>query len=299
MGIAFHLILPLQYGTIPIPLPLDAPQPMTGDYMHKVHTSVEAEAGVYIPYVLEQLSKKAEYVDRMKNMKYIGFGGAPLPREVGDIFAKSTHIQPLMGSTEVGSYGLKKGDPIDWMYYKFDPSTGFQFHPFQDDLFESVIVKHKDPERAKEQMVFYVFPDIEVFHTKDIWREHETKQGLWLYAGRADDFVKLSSMTKFNATHVEGLLLKDSRITGAIMGGDAKPKPFLLLELADNSAEETVDSLWPTIEAANSELPPEIQLRKNMVLLTRDGKRMTHGFKGLPKRRETLENFAKEIEDMY
>lgn len=106
-------------------------------------------------------------------------------------------------------------------------------------------------------------------------------------------------MTKFNATHVEGLLLKDPRITGVIMGGDAKAKPFLLLELLDSAGEETVDSLWPTIETANSELPPEIQLRKNMVLLTKDGKRMTTGFKGLPKRRETLDNFAKEIENFY
>lgn len=208
MGITFHVVLPLQYGTIPISIPLDAPQPMTGNYMHQVHTLVEADSGVYIPYVLEQLSKNPEYVDRMKGLKYIGFGGAPLCHEIGNIFAKSSHIQPLLGSTEAGSYGLIKSDPVDWMYYKFDLSTGFQFHQFQDDLFESVVVKHKDPELAKQQMVFFVFPDIEIFRTQDIWKEHPTKKGLWLYAGRADDFVKLSSVS--TQLHLNNFFLGNS-----------------------------------------------------------------------------------------
>ncbi|CAG8979441.1 hypothetical protein HYALB_00011954 [Hymenoscyphus albidus] len=299
LGVAFHMIMSIQFGTIPISLPTDSPQPLTAEYVDKVHTSVQAEAGVYIPYVLEQLSKTPEYLEHMKGLKYIGYGGAPLSREIGDIFAKFTHVQPIMGSTEAGSWGLRKSDPKDWIYYDFDPSSGFQFHKFQDDLYESVIVKHKDPEMAKRQLVFYVFPDLEEFHTKDIWKEHETKKGLWQYAGRMDDFVKLSSLTKFNATHVEGLILKDPRVTGAIMGGDGQMRPFLLLELADNSAHETIDSLWPTIEAANDSLSAEIQLQKNMVLLTKEGKRMKRGFKGLPKRRETLLDYAKEIENLY
>lgn len=74
------------------------------------------------------------------------------------------------------------------MWYNFDPSTGFQFWPFQDDLFESVIVCHRDPEEARTQIIFHVFPNLDVYRTKDVWRENTDpgKKGLWLYCGRTD-----------------------------------------------------------------------------------------------------------------
>ncbi|RDL38882.1 Uncharacterized protein BP5553_03222 [Venustampulla echinocandica] len=301
LGFNFQVISPLDFGTIPILLPRDAPHPMTAEYMDKIHTSVQADGGLYIPYLLEELARNPIYLENMRNLKFISFGGAPLSRETGDVFTKFTRVQPAMGSTEVGSYGLKVADQEDWMYYNFDPATGFQFIPFQDDLCESVIVRHEYPELAKTQMVFHVFPELKVFHTQDVWKEHPTKKGLWLYCGRTDDFVKLNTLTKFNASHVEGLLMKDPRISGAIMGGDERDMPFLLLELADKGAvpPDIVVDLWPVIEKANEDLAIEIRLKQNMVLIATAEKPLQRIFKGTINRRAALEGYTTEIEELY
>ncbi|KAG9238968.1 hypothetical protein BJ875DRAFT_275589 [Amylocarpus encephaloides] len=296
LGLYLHILAPMQRGTIPISLPLGAPLPMTAEYMDKVHTTVKVETGVYIPYVLEQLSRNPEYLSNMHGFTRIFFGGAPLRKEIGDIFAQFTHVQPLLGATEIGSYGLRVGDQTDWMYYNFDPSTGSRFIPFHEDLFEGVIVKHKDPQAADAQMIFHVFPDIDVYHTSDVWKKHPTKEELWMFSGRTDDFVKLRSMTKFNAKHVEGLLLKDPRVTGAIMGGDGKDWPFLLLEA---NCEGDIEIFWPLIENINQDLSEMIEVKKDKVILIKQGKLLERGVKGEVNRKAGLEAYDIEIEALY
>jgi acyl-coenzyme A synthetase/AMP-(fatty) acid ligase len=149
----------------------------------------------------------------MKDMKVIFFAGAPLDTETGDIFAPYTTVVPLMGSTEVGAYGMNlPTNCANWQWYELDPASGIKFIQFQDVLYETVFFKHEDAEEAKKQMVFYFAEGEKVYHTKDVWREHPTRQGAWMFAGRTDDFVKLECLTKFNATHIEGPILKDERV---------------------------------------------------------------------------------------
>jgi hypothetical protein len=116
MGLFMYLNIALDYGMVPIIIPVDAPLPMTTEYMDQVHTSVpEADGGVYIPALLKELVKNPTYIDNMKNMRAISFGGAPLDKETGDILATFAAVLPLMGSTEVGSYGMSiNDDPRDW-----------------------------------------------------------------------------------------------------------------------------------------------------------------------------------------
>ncbi len=67
-----------------------------------------------------------------------------------------------MGSTEVGGYGIKASAPEEWMYYNLDPETGFCFLRYQDDLHESIIVRHTDLEKASTQIIFRVFPELDI-----------------------------------------------------------------------------------------------------------------------------------------
>ena len=82
-------------------------------------------------------------------------------------------------------------------------------------------------------MIFNVFPELDKYHTKDVWKPHATKKELWLYSGWTDDFVELRTMTKFDASHIEGLVGKDRRVTGVVMGGDAREVSFLLVGLME------------------------------------------------------------------
>jgi hypothetical protein len=115
-GLFMYVNTALDSGMVPIIIPADAPLPMTAEYMDQVHTSVpEADGGVYVPALLKELVKNPTYIDNIKNMRVISFTGAPLDKETGDILATFAAVLPLMGSTEVGSYGLRiNDDPKDW-----------------------------------------------------------------------------------------------------------------------------------------------------------------------------------------
>jgi hypothetical protein len=65
LGILFYVHIPLDYGVIPVLLPADAPQPMTPKYIDQVHTSLRADAGIYMPSVLKELARNPTYLDHM------------------------------------------------------------------------------------------------------------------------------------------------------------------------------------------------------------------------------------------
>jgi hypothetical protein len=186
-------------------------------------------------------------------------------------------------------------------WYHFDPDSGLRFLPFQEDLYESVFFKFEEPEKATTQFIFHIYPDIDVYHTNDVWQEHETKKGHWMFSGRMDDFVKLTSLTKFNATHIEGHVLKDRRMNAAIMGGDGRPVPFLLIELVDDvSQEEALDDLWQQIEMINDTMSRHIRLERDMIMFTTPGKPIPRiGNKHTTNRSGTIQLYAEEIENLY
>lgn len=95
--------------------------------------------------------------------------------------------------------------------------------------------------------------------------------------------------------------MKDPRILGAIMGGDEKDIPFLLLELAikGEAHPDTAVDLWPMIEKANEGLAAKIRLRQSMVLFAATEKPFLRIFKGTINRRAVLQSYTAEIEQLY
>lgn len=172
---------------------------------------------------------------------------------------------------------------------------------FQDDLYESVYFKHEDPVKARKQMIFHTFPDIEVYHTKDVWKKHPSKEGLWLFSGRTDDFVKLGSLTKFNATYVENIVLRDERVKGVVMGGEGREVPFLLVEVGEGVDElEALEEVWRVVEDIHAEVSEDIRVERDMVMCTERERPMPRvGAKNTVNRRKTNEEYAEEIEWLY
>jgi hypothetical protein len=197
------------------------------------------------------------------------FSGAALNKEVGDLFWTFTSLQVAMGSTEAGYCGIELSTKDDWLYCKFYPQiTGLRMIPFeeQDGLFESVFFRHRDGSDAKGQLTFNVFPGLDRHSTKDVWKEHPTKE-FWLYSGRTDDFVRLQDAVTFNASHIEGLIARDRRVKGVVMGDAGREVPFLLVELdAGIDEEKAREELWPLVEEANSGILREIRSREEMIM---------------------------------
>jgi hypothetical protein len=204
-----------------------------------------------------------------------------------------------MGSSEIGNYSLSEADQEDWQYYRFQDDSGFVFEEFDNDegLFELVLERHPDPE--KKQNIFCVFPDLQEYRSRDLWKKHESKEGLWLYHGRADDFVKLGSLTKFWATHVESLLEREPCVRGVIMAGDEREKTFLLVQMDESAVEADFQLILSKVVEINKDLAEEIRIDKDLVLFTNKEKPMKRTGKLTVKRRETLAEYKEEIEGLY
>lgn len=303
LGLNFQIQVSLDIGMVPILLPPNAPWPLTASYIDEIHSVTKPQAGTYLPAVLKELARNPTHIDNMRHMEMVVFGGAPLEREVGDLFWTFTSLHVAMGSTEAGCYGLELSTKEDWMHYKFYPHGGLRMIPFseQDGFFESVILRHGDEADAKAQPIFNVFPELDRYPTKDVWKEHATKKGYWLYSGRTDDFVKLQTLTKFNASHIEGCVGKDRRVKGVVMGGEGREVPFLLVELDEGIDEEKVrEEMWCLVEEVNSRVLSEIRLGEEMTMFTVEGKPMKRVMgKGTVNRRATIQEYEGKIEKLY
>lgn len=65
----------------------------------------------------------------------------------------------------------------------------------------------KKSKEALWQTVLHMFPELDVYETKDLFRKHSTKGGLWAYAGHSDDIVVLSNGANINASTVQEKLM--------------------------------------------------------------------------------------------
>ncbi len=82
------------------------------------------------------------------------------------------------------------------------------------------MVRFTDPAKADSQLVFRAFLELDLYHTKDLWWEHPTKKGLWEMCGHTGDFVKMSSLIKFNGSDFERYLLRSPLVKAAVVGGE-------------------------------------------------------------------------------
>ena len=107
-----------------------------------------------------------------KQVKYIDFAGAPLPKRVGDLLAPHLRLMPGIGSSEAGPYWprARNDDPNpaeDWKGYSFRPTMGIFFEQrTEGGLYELVIRRQEDCERW--QQIFHMYPDLDEYPTKDL-----------------------------------------------------------------------------------------------------------------------------------
>ena len=85
VGLDFQMQIALDIGIIPILLPPDAPWPLPASYIDEIHTITKPQPGAYVPAVLGELTRNPTYIDNMRHMELIAFGGAPLNKGVGDL----------------------------------------------------------------------------------------------------------------------------------------------------------------------------------------------------------------------
>ena len=190
-------------------------------------------------------------------------------------------------------------------FMHFHPSLGAEFRHVTGDEYELVFVR--SPEREPHLMMFAVFPELQEYHTRDLFIRHpdENKADLWRYSARADDVVVFLNGEKTNPVSMEQhITASNPDVTGVLVAGAQRFQASLIVELSGKSLSPSeraafIEKLWPSIEEANAVCPAHARVAKTHIMFTTPEKPMLRAGKGTIQRAGTLGLYAQELEALY
>ncbi|GME26036.1 Ochratoxin a non-ribosomal peptide synthetase [Neofusicoccum parvum] len=264
-------------------------------------------SGLFAPSVLEDISETSDGLSALSGMEFAFFAGAPLAKEAGDRITQVTRLTSMIGSTEACFISsLVNNDPGDWQYFEWSAYSGVVMEDAGEGegLHECVIKPLVEP---KYLGVFYTFPEVTEWRTKDLFEAHPTKPGLWRYRGRRDDVLVLSNGEKFNPVSFEKTAENHPLVRGALVVGQSRFQPALLIEpdwervqsLGNQDLAHLLEEVWPAIETANRDAPAHAQVWKNKIAFTKKEKPFLRAAKGSVQRRATVSTYDAEIDALY
>lgn len=258
------------------------------------------------PLLLENLSQLPGGIDALRNLKSVMYAGGPLRQEVADKIAGLgiTGIN-CFGITEVGIVpGLLIKDPEDMDYFHFNPNYKAVFEPQEDDAGSSELIIRKGEGQEEEELhkkrgIYWSF-GVDEYRTKDLFLPHPTKPGFWKYYGRKDDILVLASAGKINPIPVEDTICGHPGISGALVTGEHRFPPCILIEPADRIADHRLflQEIWPQIEKANRKLRKEMRVPKDKVAIL-EVHGLERGIKGQIVRKTNSKKYENLIEKLY
>ncbi|KAI0188862.1 transferase family protein [Astrocystis sublimbata] len=254
-----------------------------------------------VPSLADELGETPEILEKLRPSKFICASGGPASPISSGKANEVIRVLNLTGTTE----GLFIGNLVpareDWYWFCFHPSSGFEFKQIDDDTYEHWV--HKHDQWSLFQGIFHTFQDKKSINFKDLYMRHPTKPNLWAFKGRSDDLVVLSNGYKISPLETEAYITTHPAVEGCLVFGTGKPQAGLLIELKDpsNSApsEELVESIWSTVQEANTRSRHKNQLLKNFIIFSQPEKPFLRTDKRTIKRPATLALYADYIEEFY
>ncbi|KAL8953360.1 MAG: hypothetical protein Q9222_000787 [Ikaeria aurantiellina] len=282
---------------------LAPPIPPTAEGTMTAISQSKAKSAFLASFILEEISKQDNFLDMVEKLDYVVYGGAPLSRPAGELLNARTRLGTAIGATE---FLVLQGLPVtkdDWMYIRPHSSMGLEFRHYTDDMYEAVIVR--SPLNEPYQSIWHVFPDLQEYHTNDLYTRHPLKDELWTYTGRADDLIVFATGEKINPTHFESVIASHPEVRAALVTGSNRFQAALLIERVNNSPisaverAKCIERIWPTIEKANRDLPGYAKILQSHVLLIDPEKLMQRSGKGSVQRQLTAQSYQPEIDALY
>ena len=252
------------------------------------------------PSAVEQLLHEPHSLDFFKRLEIVCYAGGPLSQGTGNIIGRVTTVCQFYGSTEVGQIRQLLPRSKDWSYMEFLPKTKLEFRPSGDDAFKLIVLANATTEESVA--LTHNFPEVEEWHTKDLFKPHPTKQDLWRFRGRRDDIVVLSNGEKLNPVPMESQLLGSPMLVGALVTGQNRFQPALLIEMNNTNGkndDELIDQIWPAVESANKHTLAHGRIVRSMILLAKHDKPFLRAGKGTVVRKLTENAYADQIRELY
>lgn len=270
-------------------------------------------AAFMAPSLLKDLSQNAEALDYCsKRLDRILYAGGDLPQPVGDAIASKVRLVNRYGASEMGFpnqvYSANYRDAKrDWRYIQFHPSLGQEFRQVTDQEYELVFVR--TPEGEAHCPVWTIFPELQEYHTKDLWVCHperaDTEPALWRYSARADDVIVFLNGEKTNPISMEHhITAANADVTGVLVAGAQRFQASLFVEVSGGpySASERaglIERIWPSVEEANAQCPAHARIDKAHILFTKEDRPILRTGKGTVRRAATLALYAEELDALY
>jgi thioester reductase-like protein/aryl carrier-like protein len=291
------------WNTVPTVLP--PPIPLTAELANDMIVNCNIEAAIMPPSILCEIAGDQVYLGNLWKCVSVMYGGGPLPTGAGNRIASGTTLITVFGASETGFFPVEVMQPGDWPYIKLSACAGGVYRPYANNLYELVI--ERKPGLEAFQPVFWMYPELKEYYTKDLFAKHPSKPDLWLWKGRTDDIIVLSNGEKFSPTAMEDMIVSGHpAVESALVCGEGREQCALLVELSSTESseeevpeEELVEQLWPIVQKANEKCPEYGRVMKDMVIVAKQGKRTVRADKGTVQRKPTLESFAAELDELY
>lgn len=282
-------------------------RPLSIDLVIECLENADVEGVMLPPAMLEEMSHSEENTQALAKLKIVTFGGGNLNKEAGDRLVKSgVFLNNVIGATEFTLFPMyTQPNPELWQYFIFDEeAVGIDWRKVEGttDAYRLVMVrKDKHP---GNQGIFYTFPDIDEYDTKDMYKPHPTLPQHWIYFGRSDNIIVFSNGEKLNPIGIEETVQGHPEVKGAIVVGTDRFQAALLIEPMkapqdEKEKEEFIDRIWPYVERANKENVAHGQIARQFIMLSDPKKPFQRAGKGTIQRASTLKEYKDEIDKLY
>jgi acyl-coenzyme A synthetase/AMP-(fatty) acid ligase len=251
------------------------------------------------PALLEEFVTMPGALEKLAGLDEIVYGGGVLSQSAGSKISNVTRLTNSWGSTENGMPLMLQTDREDWAYIAFEPYfTGIEWRQEGEHLFEMVFVRK--PDALQYQATFVISPEADEWPTRDIWSKHPTKAHHWRYEGRLDDLICFADGNKYHPIGEETRLCSHPLIKSAIMVGQRRKQPALLLELRGSfDREDALEKIWQTVAEGNAVAPSVGQIAKTHILFASPDKPFARAGKGTVQRHLTVDLYKDEIDELF
>lgn len=277
--------------------------PPSGWLVSEILKQQDVRAFYMPPFIIEQWASEPVAAEQAKNLDFMLYGGGPLSPSVGNNLEQVTKVCQMYGSLEMGQIQLLVPQAGEWSYMELNPFEEADMQPCGDGTFEMVL--HQQPRFAGHRSLWHNFPTIPVWRTGDLFLPHPSKSGLWRFHGRLDDLIVLSSSHKLRPLEMETLIQSHPLLSGALIVGQGRPQPLLLVEPVSGAYENNIgqdkilDQIWSAIEQANAIAPKYAVIGRSMVLVTDPERPFVRAPKGTIVRKLTESLYSRDIESAY
>ena len=275
-------------------------KPPSGFLAADILSSQDVRALFVPPIIIEQLLGEPKGIEYFRKMEFVCYAGGPLSQFAGDNLKDVVDLCQYYGATETSNIPQLFPSRDNWAYMEWHPACNLEMQPLDLEEGTYEMVHFMNDDTRAHSLLNHNLPGLHEWRTKDLFKRHPKEGKLWQFSSRVDDIIVLSNGHKFNPVTAESVVQEHPLVVGALIVGLGRFQPALVVELKspDNDAA-VIDSIWPTIERANTRLPGQGRISRNKILIAPRSKPFHRTGKGTIVRKLTEKNFAPEIEKLY